>query len=538
MEKFARCGTGGSRPEHTERDLHRVLNPAVSIKPYQVRIPIKKVFCRHRTKSIRAVKTEWVNIPFVFPWLIIKFVQDTGNFKKALHGKNETVRDFWADFKSLPYTQQHHIQRVEGDTADFTPVHIHVDGVKIFKGSGHNNENTVYSFSGALVKGTSLKTKYIIGQLPVWLQNSDSNAFIVFFICWLLKVLATGETPRRGYYRETLIPPDEQPDEFHRALFVGLKTDAKEKVAQHRYQRNHNCRFICEECFATTTGILKFTDFTQRAPHRRTRCSHETYLETYSVEQRTPWCCYDQWRLELHRDDPQHILYNDGVASVVVGGAVRSMCLEGCFGPEPIENQIRAAYEHYLDSEQATWDSHMPKEWTVRRFKLGGNTYPAVAGSYKHGHVRAFLHWCAHKTAQHVSTPGGRLRHLCVSSLSKFVLFLDKGEPMLKERDRQYAHFLGTSFLDAYSLLYAQNQVEDVWLWGARPKAHQLDHIIQHLKISRINPLWQWSCWQEEDLMGKSAKITKRVHPSIAGLYRALQRYIVHLHAEYVKAKL
>ena len=38
--------------------------------------------------------------------------------------------------------------------------------------------------------------------------------------------------------------------------------------------------------------------------------------------------------------------------------------------------------------------------------------------------------------------------------------------------------------------------------------------------------------------MGKSAKITKRVHPSIAGLYRALQRYIVHLHAEYVKAKL
>ena len=104
---------------------------------------------------------------------------------------------------------------------------------------------------------------------------------------------------------------------------------------------------------------------------------------------------------------------------------------------------------------------------------------------------------------------------------------------MLTEEQRATAFDLGQQFLNAYSVLRRCGIEQDVWCWGVRPKFHQLCHHIAHLERSRINVMW-WSCWMEEDLMGRSAKITRKVHASLAGLDRALERYITFLHTEFV----
>ena len=117
------------------------------------------------------------------------------------------------------------------------PLSFHVDGVKIWKSSGQNTEALVYSISGHLIRATSFKSKFPLCMVPVHLCNRDTNAFVVFYIRYLLQVLRTGCEPRIGYSGKVLNPaPGELRRCFpdgHFGLFAALKTDLKEKVNQH-----------------------------------------------------------------------------------------------------------------------------------------------------------------------------------------------------------------------------------------------------------------------------------------------------------------
>ena len=143
------------------------------------------------------------------------------------------------------------------------------------------------------------------------------------------------------------------------------------------------------------------------------------------------------------------------------------------------------------------------------------------------------MHWAADLAKPHQDTDLGALRYVAVASLSEWVSLLDSLPLMLTEEQRATAFDLGQQFLNAYSVLHRCGIEQDVWCWGVRPKFHQLCHHIAHLERSRINVMW-WSCWMEEDFMGRSAKITRKVYASLAGLDRALERYITFLHTKFV----
>jgi hypothetical protein len=180
---------------------------------------------------------EWVYLPFLLIWEIFALLEEAGKFSSIRPGPDLTL-EYWRDFRSLPYTASHSIHGVpEEELSSISPLHVHIDGVKVFKSSGHNVENLIYSFSGALIKGPSLKTKFIFGQVAVWNMSSETNSFIVAFLIWQLRTARRGVVPRRGYYNETLVPLDQQPKQFPRAMFTAIKTDAKEKVHQHKRPR-------------------------------------------------------------------------------------------------------------------------------------------------------------------------------------------------------------------------------------------------------------------------------------------------------------
>ena len=163
------------------------------------------------------------------------FLEKADMYKTALLPDPAVVKDFWQDFKAQPHNAGHTVHSIpESDLCDIQPLVIHIDGVRIFKSSGHNVENLVYSVSSPLVRGSAFNTKFMITQMPLWQMAAETNDNIVGFILWMLEQLRRGEEPRIGFHGESLVPPGKQQRRFRRTLFVGTKHDDKEKVHQHR----------------------------------------------------------------------------------------------------------------------------------------------------------------------------------------------------------------------------------------------------------------------------------------------------------------
>ena len=135
----------------------------------------------------------------------------------------------------LDYFQDHPIHQAR-DLGTAVPLMIHIDGVRLHKASGYNTENLVYNFSSGLTKGTSLAFKFILGQPPLWMMSRESNHFFVLVIRWFVNVLRTGRFPLAGFYQERLAYPREEFAPGHVSVFAGVKSDAKEKKAQHLCQ--------------------------------------------------------------------------------------------------------------------------------------------------------------------------------------------------------------------------------------------------------------------------------------------------------------
>ena len=154
----------------------------------------------------------------------------------------------------------------------------------------------------------------------------------------------------------------------------------------------YSATFLCEDCRAQTSGILNYKDFRASALHRKMKLSHWAYVRTTAPEDPTPWCQLPDFRKELSREDPQHLVYNGGVASDVSASVIKMVIDAGKFGPPPASAQIDAAYTAFVH-DNTNKDRHWPKPWNVNRIRHRLTSHPTFALGYKHGQVRDFLHF-------------------------------------------------------------------------------------------------------------------------------------------------
>ena len=112
------------------------------------------------------------------PWDIFDLLHRTGHWH-LVHPSDDLTMDFWTDYMAQDFSFGHSVYETSkyhplGKT---TALHVHIDGVKVYKGSGFGSENLVYSLSGALSHGR--KTRFVLGQLPLWLMNKETNSFVI-----------------------------------------------------------------------------------------------------------------------------------------------------------------------------------------------------------------------------------------------------------------------------------------------------------------------------------------------------------------------
>ena len=119
-----------------------------------------------------------------------------------------------------------------------------MDGTRIFKGSGQNTENLMYTFSSGLAPRLSaFLTKYWVAQIPKHQICDGTIAAFASMWRWQFRTLKTGKAPRFGYYREVLKGRMEPGSPYAGgmiALFAAIKSDAAEKRAQHGYDSSYH----------------------------------------------------------------------------------------------------------------------------------------------------------------------------------------------------------------------------------------------------------------------------------------------------------
>jgi hypothetical protein len=267
------------------------------------------------------------------------------------------------------------------------------------------------------------------------------------------------------------------------------------------------------------------------------------YMHTTEPGRLTPWALVPDWTMNQQRDCVQHILFNGGVGSDCAAACLKSLVYDNVFGDSSdLDSCMTEMHHQFVESNclTVTAEGAECKAFTTGRLGMTARErQPSFGLSYKHSHIRAFCHFAATICLLHQDTQFKRLRYLCISSLSIFISHAECCGLMLTSPQRQYLNSVGQRFLDTYSLLIADDRRRRplpnyIALFRARPKVHALWHHVQHLLSSRMNVVTIFSCWAEEDLMGRVVRISRRTHPATVAR-RTLQRWVLYLHAELIQ---
>ena len=198
-------------------------------------------------------------------WKLLELVNKAGKFSEYLHPDAEMAKEFWLDFKKQPYAKSHCVHEFSDDQLSrCVPLHFHCDGVKVFKGSGMVTECSVWSASSAMVRATSMRSKWLIVVIPVHLQSRDTVAFVTFFLRFLVKILRLNVEPRQLENGKLCVPLDRELQHIlpldHCMLLAGLKSDMKEKLNQHMHHAFRYCTRTSSISFSSLSAMRVATD--------------------------------------------------------------------------------------------------------------------------------------------------------------------------------------------------------------------------------------------------------------------------------------
>jgi hypothetical protein len=143
-ERFKSIAASGGSSQNCERDLHLMTKADTHIKHDWLRLPLRSV--AQRTKSKRNIvgirpKVTWDNWPCIPLWETFRFIMLCNKWEAMVQPTKRIAEEFWGDFVLQDYSREHSIRKVAPDHYGFViPLHIHIDGVNLFKCSGENTE--------------------------------------------------------------------------------------------------------------------------------------------------------------------------------------------------------------------------------------------------------------------------------------------------------------------------------------------------------------------------------------------------------------
>ena len=193
-----------------------------------VRFPLRDIRCPDRIVSQA--------VPLFLPWDILEVLQRGNKLSECLHGPGGLAWNelFWECAFEEGWGAKHPINDVSPALRkEYHPVHVFVDEVKTYSGSGQDQCFEVYAWSGCGVSSATRSCRHYLFQLPAWRTCKESNERAAPILSWIMKVAAEGGRPKVGFLGEVLKDGGVTYEPPVKLMLGAIKTDQGAKVKMH-----------------------------------------------------------------------------------------------------------------------------------------------------------------------------------------------------------------------------------------------------------------------------------------------------------------
>ena len=358
-----------------------------------------------------------------------------------------------------------------------------------------------------MVQGDAWDTRFLYAVVPVELMVKESS------LDYLLKSFV-------GHLNELQegVLSDGAPIagecEF---LFAGGTGDMEWMWQAYELKNYYRATLMCPACMATksATSDLLWTNLAEDAMWRSTSVSTEDFKQHAIVRGgRVPATCgIAGWSMDSMLFDVMHIMYL-GCCNDACGSAMYLLVRMRFFANSAVEaTQLRQAHvclRAFCRRKRVKCDVGA---FDPLGLGFGKRSFPYLDA--KAATLKVIVCWLAHElyTASIVGDDDVKRAAALFHALSEFIQVLSLAQAVMSRSEADRAVLHGTRYLVIYKDLAVRAYLKNQALWKLRPKTHYLHHIIIKIGQTKFNPRY-WSCFMDEDYMGKIKVLASHTHRS------------------------
>ncbi|CAE7375107.1 nipblb [Symbiodinium sp. CCMP2592] len=448
------------------------------------------------------------------------------------HQTPNAIKEFWEHLQRFaPMDIKGHPALESCDLSELVPLLVHFDGAEMYR----NAEYNIWSFSSVFSSMLDVK--------------DHVHTEIAKLMSWSFKILQEGRFPDRGYYGEELLEKSSRGKSRGlplaggwKACFYGFRGDQKARRECHFFTRHYNCNLLCDQCVAIKPSKnmvrgMNYKNFSANAPFLLTTISHETYLNTTSASDLSPWTAMPGWRLENTFFDWMHVVLL-GVGRDAVAAAIKLMVMRGLIGWDTKRADLKML-TLWIKKEYKSRKSFSVISLTPANAGLDPWTeYPELGTIFKAAQVKILIWGISRKLQEVVKRVQDEdlvRMALAMRGLSEAQSLLDNGGLKFTGSEARKFDEMVHLHLRTWQRLAVKFEDLLIPLCNIRPKHHYLQHLARYVLRTRINIRIHQN-FDSESYMGKIKRIACKCH-STSMLLRVQQRYILYLALLWDRAK-
>lgn len=514
LDDLALAGTSGKNTQNIQRSLLGIFGRPQGAPPIDwVEIPVKG--------------GRMVSHPFIFPHKFFRsmFLERFDLFTRHVVGPEGAAREFWEAIEHLPFVSVH--PKIRANNYDrIAPIGFHGDA-----GAFSKSDNLmILSWNGLLARGRTRMKRFVFTFVRKRDYTPATLDRIFELLAWSFNAMADGLAPHESWDRRKIGPENEPLAGGWQAILTQIRGDWQFYCEIFSFPAWNAAERMCWRCRASTTNRdLKWVDTTEKANWRRTRFSHEDYLEWLRVNGLAIpilLALVIGLRLECISIDSLHVM-DLGLAAHVVANTLWETVLGKKWGHSTQDKNVEA-----LERDMKTWGkankvtTRIQGQLTKERIcpKDTGSGYPKLRA--KGAATRKLAEYSLELARRFNTGSTHDLLRLGVNeTLCRYYNVLSTQGQFLDDDAKNTLYNIGLDLGNLYSSLYTEAFKKGVKLWKMIPKLHLMQELTMYQAQDWGNPAYYW-CYPDEDLVGLMVEIAKSCHVNTLA-FTALVKWLV-----------
>ena len=450
--------------------------------------------------------------PFMMPheFFASYFENRFDDWVATMSGPAGACLEFWQGMKDSSFLRHHPTLR-SSHFQHTIPIGMHGDA------GAFSHQDSLYSFSWNSLVGrgptASKRFLFTVIRKSEMVEGTLDALFRAF--AWSVNILLEGTWPKKTYHGRLAPNGGERLASGWKAALCQARGDWAFYTEVFGIPAWNCAERMCWLCRASSTiSELAWTQSGPRAGWRKTRWSHEAYLEylrAAGIAIPVLLIAILGFRLECIMVDTLHTV-DQGVASHIVG----NICWEFAarrrsFGTTNIDDGIKA-----LDAHLRSWYASRK---TLKEYRLQGKLTPErlrAQGKWpklkaKAASTRHLAKYVLHLVQSFGGPEDRDLLALC-QLLDRFYTIIANESMFMSTAACTEIAKLGQRLAVIYASLAESAARKKVKMWKMMPKLHLFVHLCEWQAGEVGNPRFYWT-YADEDLVGLLVEVAETCHP-------------------------